>query len=476
MSAKNWSKIAGLTFAFVAVLLVGSGVFMVLETTITRRNHTLETEEWRNFTGSVKLAVKSDKVNLTQTPAWDAFGRNCKSADQLKDYFANWTTWKHDPEGLLHQVMMQCENATHIIIEVDEVSAWDLLDAVFFSMTVVTTIGYGHRAPKSDAGRLFCIVYALIGIPVTGLLLAALADTFSLGLMYVYDRGFTFWKERVEPDIMGEDVPDEPSETEMKRHKLMFAAVVYICIGFSVLMFLPALLFSLIEGWSYGDSLYFTFVTLSTIGFGDLVPGEHVTNKNVDALYKIVMTMWVVIGLAYWATVFSFITKALRRIRLKAVNVQARIALQQLGFVQRERDPVFVSENSKMTIDLMIKMAHAMAATGRLDEAEETSLRSGLERAASHRIRSTDLVNSHDALNMSTEYIGGDDRFCSFFQLTACHCKRSEINQDSSAIVLLTETAVLAVKCGTTPTAATVTGGTRKRTTDRRRRLNKMPP
>ncbi|CAG0916296.1 unnamed protein product [Notodromas monacha] len=55
-----------------------------------------------------------------------------------------------------------------------------------------------------------------------------------------------------------------------------------------------------------------------------------------------------------------------------------------------------------MTIDLMIKMAHAMAATGRLDEAEETSLRSGLERAASHRIRSTDLVNSHDALNMST--------------------------------------------------------------------------
>ena len=30
--------------------------------------------------------------------------------------------------------------------------------------------------------------------------------------------------------------------------------------------------FSLLEGWSYPDSLYFSMVTLSTVGYGDLVP------------------------------------------------------------------------------------------------------------------------------------------------------------------------------------------------------------
>lgn len=39
-------------------------------------------------------------------------------------------------------------------------------------------------------------------------------------------------------------------------------------------MFLPSLALSKLEDWSYEDALYYTFITLSTIGFGDLVAGE----------------------------------------------------------------------------------------------------------------------------------------------------------------------------------------------------------
>ena len=35
---------------------------------------------------------------------------------------------------------------------------------------------------------------------------------------------------------------------------------------------LGALVFAYIEGWKLSDAIYFSFVTLTTIGFGDLTP------------------------------------------------------------------------------------------------------------------------------------------------------------------------------------------------------------
>jgi hypothetical protein len=40
-------------------------------------------------------------------------------------------------------------------------------------------------------------------------------------------------------------------------------------------IFLGATLFSLWNNWAFGEAAYFCFVTLSTIGFGDYVPGKY---------------------------------------------------------------------------------------------------------------------------------------------------------------------------------------------------------
>jgi voltage-gated potassium channel Kch len=44
-----------------------------------------------------------------------------------------------------------------------------VVDAFYFSVVTLTTVGYGDLAPETDAGKLFTAVYVLVGI---GILLA----------------------------------------------------------------------------------------------------------------------------------------------------------------------------------------------------------------------------------------------------------------------------------------------------------------
>ncbi|XP_010780080.1 potassium channel subfamily K member 16-like isoform X5 [Notothenia coriiceps] len=45
-------------------------------------------------------------------------------------------------------------------------SNWDFSSSFFFAGTVVTTIGYGNLSPSTVSGQVFCVFYALCGIPL----------------------------------------------------------------------------------------------------------------------------------------------------------------------------------------------------------------------------------------------------------------------------------------------------------------------
>lgn len=53
---------------------------------------------------------------------------------------------------------------------------------------------------------------------------------------------------------------------------LIAQIILYLIPGIVIFLFLPSLIFSYFEDWPYSVAVYYSFVTLSTIGFGDFVP------------------------------------------------------------------------------------------------------------------------------------------------------------------------------------------------------------
>ena len=60
------------------------------------------------------------------------------------------------------------------------------------------------------------------------------------------------------------DVTHNPAFQQHVYSRLLGAAVLLIAVG--------TLVFSALEDWSYVDSFYFSVVTTTTVGFGDITP------------------------------------------------------------------------------------------------------------------------------------------------------------------------------------------------------------
>ncbi|KAI1240788.1 hypothetical protein IHE44_0009231 [Lamprotornis superbus] len=139
--------------------------------------------------------------------------------------------------------------------------------------------GYGHTVPLSDGGKAFCIIYSVIGIPFTLLFLTAVVQRI---VVYVTRRPVLYFHIR------------------WGFSKQVVAIIHAMVLGFitvSCFFLIPAAIFSVLEDdWNFLESFYFCFISLSTIGLGDYVPGEGY-NQKFRELYKIGITCYLLMGL-----------------------------------------------------------------------------------------------------------------------------------------------------------------------------------
>ncbi|XP_026825386.1 TWiK family of potassium channels protein 7 [Ooceraea biroi] len=192
---------------------------------------------------------------------------------------------------------------------------WSNLQAVFFASTVLTTIGYGNVVPSTNWGRIFCILFAFIGIPLTLIVIADWGKLFAEAVVHVA----LVVKSKL-PFLT--KLPYIPMNVTGRRSLGACAAIVllflYLACGAGMFMLWE-------DDWDFFDGFYFCFVTMTTIGFGDLVPNKP--------KYTLLCTLYILVGLALTGTIIELVRRQYAQSwrRLQRLSGPLAETLRKLG-------------------------------------------------------------------------------------------------------------------------------------------------
>lgn len=202
---------------------------------------------------------------------------------------------------------------------------WSYSASVLFCVTVITTIGYGNMVPSSTTTRVICILYALIGIPLMLMFIHHLGDHLGQGFEWFFYHATCMGERRPRRSRKEKRLRKERKKREQKFKpekrkrnyikKICIPLHVSICVIGSYLS-LGGLLFSKygVGEWDFENAIYFSFVTLSTIGFGDLVFNQESEDGN-DLSVNVKATiagLYIIFGLALMSMCFDHMTFTFR--------------------------------------------------------------------------------------------------------------------------------------------------------------------
>jgi len=152
---------------------------------------------------------------------------------------------------------------------------WSLSNAFVYCFTLATTIGYGHLTPSSPLVRLISILYGGVAAPLLAVLIGQISSLLQSLIAIV---------------VLGLKGNSDTDSHESAEHSLSATSMLTILVSYALG---GSLLFSLVFMWDITDSVYFVFSTLSTVGFGDIVPE--------DSLIFLMLGGYILIGLSLYS-------------------------------------------------------------------------------------------------------------------------------------------------------------------------------
>ena len=163
--------------------------------------------------------------------------------------------------------------------------------------------GYGHSVPQTISGQIFCMLYASIGIPLNLTMFQAIGERMGVFMSYILRRTKrSLGMKSTEVNLI---------------HLVAFGLMIwftFLCTGAAV--------FCYYEAWNFFRSLYYFFVTLTTIGFGDMVALQDVNRKypgnngyDNQSLYVALTMFLIYIGLTIASSVINLLVMRLMELQ-----------------------------------------------------------------------------------------------------------------------------------------------------------------
>mmetsp|Transcript_29745 Transcript_29745/g.67355 ORF Transcript_29745/g.67355 Transcript_29745/m.67355 type:complete len:356 (-) Transcript_29745:177-1244(-) len=209
---------------------------------------------------------------------------------------------------------------------------WTLIDALYFSMVTMSTVGFGDFKPGSPGSRVFTCFYIIIGISVV---FVQVAERLS-GLVN-YLEGLVVRCIMRRSGNRGKRVMDIDGDGQADL-VLPSGAVVYWCsnlafpvvviVGFQILF--AAMFVKTEPGLTFWDAFYHCLVTSTTVGYGDI------------ALTTQASRLWAIVHIA--ASV-SWLAALISEV--PARKAERALQLQKVALLHRQLDPELITSLDK---------------------------------------------------------------------------------------------------------------------------------
>lgn len=153
--------------------------------------------------------------------------------------------------------------------------------SLYFCTVSILTIGYGDIIPESTGAKVFDLIFCLVGIILVGLIIAMIRQVvLTSAAPCIFWNRVEIKREKLVKQLGSEHVVLKPKQAfaEMRRIrgevKLRQANMSFLfTLSFFIIFWLVgALIFAHVESWTYFTGVYFGFITLLTIGYGENHP------------------------------------------------------------------------------------------------------------------------------------------------------------------------------------------------------------